>query len=279
MANYQADPNWQRWAASLLNSIGASPSAANLDTLARWSGKEGTSAQNNWLATTQQASGASNFNSVGVKNYPTPDIGGQATAQTLQSGLYPTVLAMFHNNVPASQWTPQARYELDTWAHGPHGAHYTTYSNFLSGPSIAGQNRSAGVGSTAPGQDQSQTPDPFGLGSALSGLESSAGKAVKRYLYMGAGTLLMLLGVGILVLIAARGAAPAAARVAEVATPAGRVAGVAGAAVQRPQRGRGAARRQLSPQAQSAVAAAKAGRGSKLSPEVRAELRSQGKAA
>lgn len=52
--------------------------------------KEGTNAGNNPLATTLPWAGATDFNSVGVKNYPSFNDGVAATAQTLRTG-YPAI--------------------------------------------------------------------------------------------------------------------------------------------------------------------------------------------
>ena len=232
---------FQQWATAVLNGIGAPVNATNIATLAKWRGKEGTSAQYNYLATTQAASGATNFNSVGVKNYATVDSGAQATAQTLQSGLYGNVLAMFRNSVPAASWSAAARYDLDTWAHGPSGVHNGAYSNFLGGAAGSTSGGGPNIGAAAStlindvkagGLAPTNPLDPLaGVGSAISGFGTTVNNDVRKVLYFAGGGMLILVGVVILALILLKGPAQAAAGVAANVTPQGRaVKAVAGAA-------------------------------------------------
>lgn len=81
------------WQAQLLNAIGAPVTAVNATFLSLWAQAEGGSARNNPLNTTQPASGATNYNSVGVKNYPDQATGVAALATTLKNGRYSGVLS------------------------------------------------------------------------------------------------------------------------------------------------------------------------------------------
>lgn len=80
------------WAVRVLHEIGAPVTKANLRFLNAWAHREGTSAKNNPLATTQPEHGSTSFNSVGVQNYPTLNLGAKATAATLENGYYDDVL-------------------------------------------------------------------------------------------------------------------------------------------------------------------------------------------
>jgi hypothetical protein len=60
-----------------------------------WITAEGTSAKWNPLATTQSATGATNFNSHGVKNYPDRATGLQATKETITNGFYAAIISAF----------------------------------------------------------------------------------------------------------------------------------------------------------------------------------------
>src|SRR5207302_678081 len=71
------------WAAAFLNKIGAPTCFDNLVTMVAWQVQEGTTANWNPLATTYPMDGASNFNSVGVKNYVSMDQGLEAWWRTL----------------------------------------------------------------------------------------------------------------------------------------------------------------------------------------------------
>lgn len=83
--------------ASLLGALGAPNTAANQSSLASWFrhefGSWPPSASNNPMATTQSEAGATTYNSIGVKNYPNALTGVQATAATLNNGLYPGIVA------------------------------------------------------------------------------------------------------------------------------------------------------------------------------------------
>lgn len=104
---------------ALLQAIGAPVNAANRLLVAAWISAEGTKARFNPLATTQSAPGASNFNSVGVKNYPTFAAGVHATAQTLQNGRYPGILSSLRSGTAAPNDVVN-RYarEFNTWGTG-----------------------------------------------------------------------------------------------------------------------------------------------------------------
>src|SRR5258706_11254188 len=61
--------------------------------LAIWQACEGGSATWNPINTTQPEPGATNYNSVGVKNYPDKATGIRGTATTLTNGYYPGIVA------------------------------------------------------------------------------------------------------------------------------------------------------------------------------------------
>jgi peptidoglycan hydrolase CwlO-like protein len=73
-----------QWAAKFLSALGAPVSRRNLVVMVAWESAEGTDASWNPLATTYDIAGATMFNSVGVKNYPSLAVGIQATIGTLQ---------------------------------------------------------------------------------------------------------------------------------------------------------------------------------------------------
>lgn len=78
---------------ALLAKLGMPATPANMAFMRAWNQAEGMqTSTNNPFATTQEASGASNINSVGVKSYTSFDQGVQATAETLQNGMYDNVL-------------------------------------------------------------------------------------------------------------------------------------------------------------------------------------------
>ena len=102
------------WCVSLLDRLGAPVTSENLRGLFAWIGAESNAASLlNPLATTEDAPGARNANSVGVKGYPNDEIGLDATVRTLHNGHYPGILAALArgnsalavtNAVAASPW-------------------------------------------------------------------------------------------------------------------------------------------------------------------------------
>lgn len=84
--------NREDFARRFLDGVGAPPSDRNLEAVLSWMQGEysytftGPKADNNPLNTTKSASGATNFNSVGVKNYVSAEQGVRATIDTLLSG-------------------------------------------------------------------------------------------------------------------------------------------------------------------------------------------------
>jgi len=81
------------WSVALLDRLGAPVTTENIRALAAWIGAEANDARfRNPLATTMGASGATDVNEVGVKRYPTDDIGLDATVRTLTNGLYDPIL-------------------------------------------------------------------------------------------------------------------------------------------------------------------------------------------
>lgn len=77
---------------SVLKMIGAPITPANLKFMKAWQQAEGGDATNPFN-TTQDAPGATNFNSVGVKRYPNAKVGANATAKTLMNGMYANIIA------------------------------------------------------------------------------------------------------------------------------------------------------------------------------------------
>jgi hypothetical protein len=80
------------WARSFLATIGAPQTPANINSVMAWINHEGGGGKNNPLNTTLSWPGATDFNSVGVKNYATVAIGILANARTLMGGGYSDVL-------------------------------------------------------------------------------------------------------------------------------------------------------------------------------------------
>lgn len=108
--------SFTNWQAQLLRRLGMPVTARNVQFLTAWQAHEGGSAANNPLNTTQGWKGASDYNSVGVKNYGNPNIGLLATAKTLRNGYYPAILSALKSGNPT--WNPVLGKNLSTWGTG-----------------------------------------------------------------------------------------------------------------------------------------------------------------
>jgi len=128
-----ADPNvtgagvsFGRWAELLLSRLGAPICQDNLIAVVAWESAEGTAAAYNPLATTHDFPGATDFNSVGVKNYPSRGDGIQATIDTLVLGSptygYGAVLASLSTCAPAE--STGAAINASSWCRGCAGGLY-----------------------------------------------------------------------------------------------------------------------------------------------------------
>jgi cell wall-associated NlpC family hydrolase len=105
------------WQVALTRTLGIPTTAENLKFLSAWQQAEGGSAAYNPLNTTQPAPGASAYNSVGVRNFVSPQQGIQATAQTLANGHYNNLLSMLRSGkATAAQLASQP--DLKTWGTG-----------------------------------------------------------------------------------------------------------------------------------------------------------------
>jgi hypothetical protein len=87
------DPKETAWALDLLGRLGMPKTRENVRVMVAWQLSEGTEAAFNPLATTRDHPGATDFNSVGVKNYPDYAAGMQETIEALHNGLYDHILA------------------------------------------------------------------------------------------------------------------------------------------------------------------------------------------
>lgn len=89
------------FATSLLQTLGAPVTPANVGSLVAWQAREGgnwnNTAHYNPLNTTQDAPGATAMNGVGVKAYQNWNQGLQATAATLRNGNYTDILQALHS--------------------------------------------------------------------------------------------------------------------------------------------------------------------------------------
>jgi hypothetical protein len=90
--------NTHDFAVDVLTGLGMPVTTSNIQAIMAWStaeSKPGRGAAFNPMNTTQPAKGATNFNTVGVKNFTSYQQGVQATVQTLRNGHYGPILNAF----------------------------------------------------------------------------------------------------------------------------------------------------------------------------------------
>lgn len=115
----------------VLKDLGAPPTATNIAFMTAWANREGGTASWNPWNTTLSMPGASDYNSVGVKNYTSMAQGMQATAQTLSSNLYSDIVGALQ----AGTANVKTNYKgLHNWSAGPAGAPNKGYWNLAGIP-------------------------------------------------------------------------------------------------------------------------------------------------
>ena len=103
----------------LLAAIHAKGNLENRRALAAQAKAEGGTASNNPLNTTEPWPGSTDYNSVGVKNYPSGAAGIAATAATLVNGNYNGIVADLRSGkYTARQIVERNALEYDVWGTG-----------------------------------------------------------------------------------------------------------------------------------------------------------------
>jgi hypothetical protein len=108
----------------VLTDMGAPITQSNIDALQAWSEREGGGGAWNPLNTTRPMPGSTFFNHLssgtGVQNYPNAAIGAQATADSINNGRYPSIVAAFKSG--------NAFQMLVSGGKGPIGSQLRTWS-------------------------------------------------------------------------------------------------------------------------------------------------------
>jgi len=125
----------QNFYAKLLENLGAPVSEENLKFLYAWRQAEGKAGKFNPFNTTHKMPNATDFNSVGVKNYQTLQDGMVATIKTLKNGRYNCIVDGLKNDIGASNI---AKCEsLKTWGTGDLVAKVVSSYNAGSNPKVS----------------------------------------------------------------------------------------------------------------------------------------------
>lgn len=102
---------------NVLTKLGAPVSHNNLAILNLWAKHEGGRAAFNPLNTTKNATGATAYNTAGVKNYPDFETGVNATAATLKLSYYAPIVSALKNDKSFSYWQGNGDiiHSINTW--------------------------------------------------------------------------------------------------------------------------------------------------------------------
>lgn len=114
------------WAALFLQHIGAPMCFDNLVVMVAWQVQEGTQAAWNPLATTQPMPGATQYNSVGVKNYVSLEQGLEATRITLDPHTHGYGAILKSLNACRTAMATARAVNASDWCHGCTGGNYLT---------------------------------------------------------------------------------------------------------------------------------------------------------
>lgn len=145
--------------APILRGIGAPVTPTTTRDLAAWQRAEGGSATYNPFNTTFGGFGGTNYNSVGVKNYPTARAGIQATINTLLNGRYGNLVrGLRAGGAPA-------RFASDLGA-SPWGTNGNLVAKILNTPYSTGSSKGRTLGSEP--SNVGSTPTPVAPGNFLS---------------------------------------------------------------------------------------------------------------
>ncbi len=108
------------WKFRLLRALHAKGDTANRQVLGAWAKAEGGTAKYNPMNDTEGWPGATDYNSAGVKNYPSGAAGIAATARTLVNGRYDGVVSDLRaGKKSAKQIVTDRRAEIQTWGTNP----------------------------------------------------------------------------------------------------------------------------------------------------------------
>jgi hypothetical protein len=162
------------WAQVLVD-MGAPITQSNIEALRAWSEHEGGGGNWNPLNTTRPEPGSTFFNHLssgtGVQNYPSAAVGAKATADSINNGLYPSIVAAFKSGNAFGALVSGGKgpigAQLRKWSGGAYNNVYASAGNYTS-PTLGGQSTTAGAssgkagsfGGASAGPASSSTPDP-----------------------------------------------------------------------------------------------------------------------
>jgi cell wall-associated NlpC family hydrolase len=175
-----AIPQIPDWRERILMGVGVKPTPENLRFMDAWARAEGGTAANNPFNTTQPMAGATPYNSVGVRNYGSPEIGIDATVNTLTNGRYGNIIGALRRG--DSAYAVAQALAASPWGTGG------LVQKILGGPPAAAGTPAAAVSSQAPA---AAAPSPTALApTAAAGGATQEGQSPARTLGMNLGQIL-----------------------------------------------------------------------------------------
>jgi hypothetical protein len=196
---------------------------SNIEALQAWSEREGGGGTWNPLNTTRPEPGSTFFNhlspGLGVQNYPNAAVGAKATADSINNGRYPSIVAAFKTGSAFEALVGGGKgpigAQLRTWSGGGYNNVNFGSSGYVS-PTLGGGKNTGGSTSTLPSNSSNTGGAANGacltLGQSISNASSVAsvvpgeqqiagffgwitqGCVQKRLLFQGVGLLLILYG-------------------------------------------------------------------------------------
>jgi len=147
----------EEWSNDLLAFGDWPPSAEKVLGIVAWGVAEGSQALWNPLDTTEPAAGATNYNSAGVRNYPTQQIGLEAVYATLHNGFYAPILACLADPTGSSALALAAAVGRTPWGTGNFSP---TVERVKADPAHYYGQLVAGSGQSPPGPTPTPLPQP-----------------------------------------------------------------------------------------------------------------------
>lgn len=102
-----------------------------------WAHWEGSSAQNNPMDTELPMVGSTDYNSVGVKNYPTLEDGINATIDTIRNGSYPfleSCMKSIGSSAVNQDWFNNLIHDINIWGTGNAQTYFPWTKDMLANP-------------------------------------------------------------------------------------------------------------------------------------------------
>lgn len=155
---------------------------AFINLIGNWAHWEGSSATYNPMDTEEPSDGATDYNSVGVKNYPSLEAGVAATVATIRNGVYPYLehcMKTIGTTDVDTAWLTALEHDINIWGTGNPQQYFPWTTDMLTFPnkylSWFGSASGASSGGTSVTSPSTTTPPiPGSVGDVIGVLNSIA---------------------------------------------------------------------------------------------------------